>query len=115
MSEEKQKPWRDIEDIGTAILVSDQEVFLASIAISLKRIADVQACPLVELPLRHTGVAHVRPSQVASVSVHGLVPDACFVQMIGDTGETGYTVTLTIAETMERLGAVQAAIKGALP
>lgn len=74
-----------------------------SIAISLKRIADIQTAGLVELPLKHGGTAHIRPSQVASVSVHGQHLSMAFVQMIGDAGETGFTVTLSVGEVMERL------------
>lgn len=76
---------------------------LVSIAISLKRIADIQTAGLVELPLKHGGAVHIRPSQVASVSVHGQYLGVAFVQMVGDIGETGFSVTLSVGEVMERL------------
>lgn len=77
---------------------------LVSIGISLKRIADAMAGPLVELPLRYGGVTHIRPSRVASVSVHGKYEGLSFVQMIGDTGEEGFAIALGVVETMKRLG-----------
>lgn len=106
MSDRKHWPELSIENVGPGPFEDDREVFLCSIAISLKRIADVQACPLVELPLRNGGVTHIRPSQVASVSVHVRygAQGVSFVQMIGDAGDVGFTVALTVAETMERLG-----------
>lgn len=76
---------------------------LVSVAISLKRIADILASELVELPLRHGGVAHIRPPQVASVSANGQHHDMAFVQMIGDTGQVGFTITLSVEEVMKRL------------
>ena len=78
---------------------------LASIAISLKRIADLESAPLVELPLRDGNVAHIRPSRVASVSVGVKMYDCCHVQMIGDTGADGFPVALSLDETMRRLRA----------
>lgn len=95
-----------IEDIsgGTSY---DQESLLCSIAISLKRMADVIAEPLIELPLLNAGVTHVRPSRISSVSIHGRHKDMTFVQMIGDSEETGFTVTLSVAETVQRLAKVE--------
>lgn len=75
-----------------------------SIAISLKRIADVLAAKLVELPLRNGGIAHIRPPQVSNVSVNGQHAGFAFVQMIGDSEQAGFTIALSVAETMEKLG-----------
>lgn len=74
-----------------------------SIAISLKRIADALTADLIELPLRNGGTAHIRSSQVASISIDGRYQDMTFIQMIGDTGETGFTVSASIGEVTKRL------------
>lgn len=78
---------------------------LVSIATSLKRIADAYTSPLVEMPLRHGGTAHIRPSQVASVSAHGQYP-LSFVHIVGNPGNPGnpgFIVTLSLDETIKKL------------